>query len=784
MLPPIDRQAYDFYPVREPELLTHRHHDLGADSPDPEAERRIAALAAGSDVADAAHAESGYDDGDEDPTDEDRAARRKKLIKRGLIGAALACVLGPILVFAALYLVVDVPTPTQVAAGQGKTVTYFYADGTVMGKDFQDGNRVILRPDQIPDTVKHAVYAAEDATFETNSGFDVTGILRAVFNQLTGGSGGGSTISQQYVKKATENEERTITRKATEIVKSFKMNNEYSKSEIITAYLNTIYFGRGSYGIQAASKAYFNKNVGQLKPEEAAFLAGIIQLPSRADDEDYVQRRWNYVMDQMVANNWLSPSERAQAQLPQRADAEKTRPKGMGGPKLYIKERIEAELAELDYNPEQIRAGGYKIYTTIDRQAQDAAEEVSREVMEGQPEELRQALVAVDPKSGGIRAYYGGEVSEDNQTDWAKVPRNVGSTMKPFDFVALLKKDKGPGTTFDGTSPRTFGEGPSAVTVNNSEGNSCGSQCTVAKAMELSINTVFYDIVVNETGAQAVADAAYEAGIPSKRANGKDTFSSPDGNIAIGGGDTMVSPRELAAAYSTFAAGGVQRDSHLVEKVMTPDNEVVFQADIEGKPAFDADEEKSKQIAGNVTKVLEPVLSHSNLTCAGGRDCAGKTGTHQADPPNKDENGQAWMAGYTPSLSAAVWVGTGGNGPITNSSGGKIFGSGLPGEIWRKFMDRYYEGKPNEPFEDVEVIGQPVPPPPPPTPTETYDDEPTETTAPTETTREPNPNKPPKTTEPTETSATREPGRPTPTDDGSGTVFPQPPEEEESPQAE
>ncbi len=751
MLPPIDREAYDFYPVREPELLTHRHHEHGTE-PDPEAERRINALV-GADHESAEHAESGYDDEGAGRTADDRKLRRNRHLKRGLIAAALLFFVLPIATFAIMYLFVDVPTPHQVAAEQSKTVTYFYDDGKVMGKDFQEGNRVILEPDDIPDTVKHAVYAAEDATFETNAGFDVSGIIRAAWSQLTGGSGGGSTISQQYVKKATESDEHTITRKATEIVKSFKMNNTYSKREIITAYLNTIYFGRGAYGIQAASQAYFNKDVGGLKPEEAAFLAGIIQLPSRSDDEEYVQRRWNYVMDQMVANRWLPAADRAQAQLPELADASKTRPEGMGGAKLYIKERVDAELESAGYSPEEIRSGGYKVHTTIDRRAQDLAEKTSREVMEGQPGELRQALVAVDPNTGGIRAYYGGEVSEDTKTDWARVPRNVGSAMKPFDFTALLKMGKGPGETFDGTGPRTFGEGEAKVTIGNSEGVGCGNPCTVAEAMEKSVNTVFYDIVVNVTGAQDVAEAAYEAGIPEERADGKPTFANPNGNIAIGGGTTTVSPRELAAAYSTFAAEGMQRDSHLVTKVTTPDDEIVYQTNVEPQPAFDTDEEESKQISGNVTKVLEPVLPHSDLTCAGGRDCAGKTGTHQSSVDG--ENGQAWMVGYTPSLSTAVWVGTGSNEPIRNAAGARIYGSGLPGEIWQKYMNAYYEGKPNEPFGDVEVIGKPTPPPaPPPQPEPAQPEEPEE---PTET---PTPEEPEEPTEPTDPEPDPEPTDP------------------------
>src|SRR5699024_11258288 len=164
------------------------------------------------------------------------------------------------------YLVVDVPSPESVAEKQSQVVTHKYSDGSLLGKvaPADGGNRVLLEQHQIPERVKHAVYAAEDASFESNRGFDVTSIMRAAWSQITGGGGGGSTISQQYIKQATGNDAHSYVRKFTEVVKSFKMNNQQSKGEIITGYLNTVYFGRGAYGIQAAAQAYFGKDVDEL----------------------------------------------------------------------------------------------------------------------------------------------------------------------------------------------------------------------------------------------------------------------------------------------------------------------------------------------------------------------------------------------------------------------------------------------------------------------------------------------------------------------------------------
>lgn len=702
MLPPINEYEYQV-PGREPELLTHRSHMNG---PEPEAQSRINALVSTS--GDAVNHEGGYDDDGYDGgggEGEDDTSKKRRWVRNGVLAFIGLFFVFPVIAFAIMYFFVDVPEPHQVAAAQAKTVTYYYADGSVMGQDFQDGNRVILREDQIPQVVKHAVYAAEDADFETNPGFDVTGIARAVFNQLTGGTGGGSTITQQYIKVATQNEERTITRKATEIVKAFKMNNELSKSEIITAYLNTIYFGRGAYGIQAASQAYFKKDIEQLSPSQAAFLAGIIQAPSRGNNKEYAERRWTYVIGQMGQRNWLTPDERAQAKFPQLASAESAKLKGFTGPRRHIKDRVVQELTDLGYPEDQVRSAGYKIYTTVDRKAQALAEKTVTDVMKGEPENLKEALVAINPKTGGIKAYYGGPYDAKDQADWANIRRSPGSSFKPFDFAALLKKDKGPGEVYDGTSGRHFPgrEKP----VNNSESEDCG-QCTVAEAMKRSVNTVFYDIVANDVGAQAVADVAKAAGVHMA----PEAETDPD--IAIGGGRVEVTPRDMAAGFATFAAEGIQRDAHFVYKVTTADDEIIHQAKDEGEPAFDSDQDKSKQIAGNVTQVLEPVLPYSERACAGGRDCAGKTGTHQSVKV-EGQNAQAWMVGYTPSLSAAAWVGTGSfSDPIKNMNGGPIYGRGLPGAIWQRFMDAYYQGKPNEPFPEVEVIGKEVPPPPPP----------------------------------------------------------------------
>ncbi|SEB39894.1 Membrane carboxypeptidase (penicillin-binding protein) [Amycolatopsis tolypomycina] len=692
-------------PEREPDLITHHAHNGTEDAYDDD--RRF------DEFADDVEPQQELDEkGRKVLTPAQKKKRRWKIIRR----VAYACVgvffVVPAIAFVITYFMVDVPTPESVAALQSQPITYYYADNSVMGKSTKGGDRQLLKPGEIPDVVKHAVYSAEDATFETNSGFDFTGILRAVFNQATGGQGGGSTISQQYIKQATQNDAPTLTRKWTELAKSFKMNNQESKEEIITGYLNIVYFGRGANGIQAAAKAYFNKDTKDLSASEASLLAGLIQGPGRSENQDYIHRRWTYVMDQMVANKWLRADERASAQFPTPVP-KASKDSGQTMP-YHIQQRIDDELAAEGYDNAKLHASGAKVYTTIDPKAQKAAEEAVAEKMKGQTDDrLLSALVAVSPKTGGVLAYYGGpdivknaEGKDQTGQDRANQARNPGSSFKAFDLTAYLKMGKGLGDTFDGQNNRKFGNPPRTIR-NAGESSSCGPECTVAEAMEISANTVFYDMVYNITKPARVAQAANEAGVPTS------PQMSQDINIALGGGATVATPEAMAAGYATFAGDGMQRQAHFVAKLTNAQDEVEFdESKYQAKPAFDSDAQKTAQIAGNVTTALGPVIPHSKLECPTGHQCAGKTGTQQYDPRDgdpaayRDRNAQTWMVGYTPSVSAAAWVGGDGNIPLHDNKNKPIFGSTIAGPMWEAFMQKYLEGTPGEKFDKVDPIGK------------------------------------------------------------------------------
>jgi membrane peptidoglycan carboxypeptidase len=677
LLPPVSRAAR-----REPDLLTHRGQDYDEEMGQPGVPpHRLS-------------------------NDQQRGRRRKRVwrrVRRIAYTVIALMIIVPVLAFLIAYQIVDVPTPESIAAGQKQAVTLQYADGSELSKIAPEGsNRTMVKYEDIPRQVLNAVYSAEDATFESNAGFDISGVMRAGWNQATGGSGGGSTITQQYIKKATGNEDKTVTRKALEVVKAYKMNNTYDKKDIITAYLNTIYFGRNAYGVAAAAWAYYGKQLKDVTAQEAALLAGMIQNPSRFKDDEYMQRRWNYVMDQLVANQWFPAEQRAAQQYPQPLPFEQTKSQALTGPRAHIEQAAINELAsgDLGLTLDDIQQRGYTIVTTIDQTAQTLAEQAVDEVMKGQPDNLFPGLVAVDPKSGQVKAYYGGK--EGHGTDWAATRQEPGSSFKPFDLVALLQKGKGLGETYNGTSPRTF----DGLVIRNSSNSSCGEDCTVAEAMKKSINTVFYDIAVNVVGTQKVADAARQAGITSALSEGG---AAPTAGIAIGGDKTRVSTLEMASSYATFAAGGVRRPAHLVAKVLNPDGSVYWQAPAIETPAFDQqDAKRNAKISRNVTEALLPIPEYSKIACADGRLCAAKTGTHQLG--ETEDNAKAWTVGYTPQLSTAVSMSADKGGAIKDARGRIIYGAGLPGQIWKTFMDSYHKTfkLPKESFGKYEPIGKPA----------------------------------------------------------------------------
>jgi membrane peptidoglycan carboxypeptidase len=644
-----------------------------------------------------------------------------KWVRRSAYVGLAACLLLPIITFAMAYVIVDIPKPGDIRTNQVSTI--LASDGSEMAKIVPpEGNRVDVSIDKVPQHVRDAVMAAEDRDFYTNPGFSFKGFFRAFKNNLFGGDlQGGSTITQQYVKNALVGDARSglggLVRKAKELVISTKMSREWSKDSVMEAYLNIIYFGRGAYGISAASKAYFGKPVEQLNVSEGALLAALIQRPSGLDpavDPEASAERWNWVLNGMVTIGALSATDRAAQVFPATVPPDQARMQDQTtGPNGLIERQVTKELLDLfNINEQQLNTEGLQITTTIDPQAQKAAEEAVTTNLEGQDPDMRSAVVSVDPKTGGIKAYYGG--SDANGFDFAQAGLPTGSSFKVFALVAALEQGIGLGYQVD-SSPVT----ENGVTITNVEGEGCGT-CSIAEALKRSLNTSYYRLMLKlKRGPQDVADAAHQAGIAESFPGVEHTLSEdgkggpPYNGVVLGQYQTRV--LDMASAYATLAASGVYHRPHLVQKVVNSDGQVLFDASQQDNSG---EQKIPKAVADNVSAAMQPIAGWSNgHNLAGGRASAAKTGTNQLG--DTGANRDAWMVGYTPSLSTAVWVGTTqGTKPLVNKSGGPVYGSGLPSNIWKSTMDGALKGTDNETFPKPTEIGGyagvPAPPPPPP----------------------------------------------------------------------
>lgn len=645
-------------------------------------------------------------------------------LRRWLAAAAVVFVVLPLVTFGLAYLIVNVPKPGDIRTNQVSTI--LASDGSEIAKIVPpEGNRVDVDINQVPVHVRNAVMAAEDRDFYTNPGFSISGFARAIRNNLFGGDiQGGSTITQQYVKNALVGDQRSgiggLIRKAKELVISTKMSQEWSKDEVLQAYLNIIYFGRSSYGISAASRAYFDKPVDQLTVSEGALLAALIQRPSGLDpavNREAAEKRWNWVLDGMVTIGALSNEERAQQVFPETVSPDQANQGDLtSGPNGLIERQVIKELLEL-FNIDQatLNTQGLQITTTIDPQAQKAAENAVSTYMDGQMPDMRTAVVSIDPRDGAVKAYYGG--SDAAGWDYAQGGLPTGSSFKVFALIAALEQGMGLGYQVD-SSPLKVDD---KLTINNSEGESCGT-CNIAEALKRSLNTVYYRLMLKlKNGPQDVADAAHRAGVAESFPGVEHTLSE-DGlggpaapGVVLGKYESRVI--DMASAYATIAASGIYHRPHFVQKVVNAEGEVLFDV---GNEDNQGERRIEKAVADNVIAAMQPIPGWSNgHTLAGGRPAAAKTGTHQLG--DTGANRDAWMVGFTPQLSTAVWVGTvKGDKPLVNSWGGPVYGAGLPADIWKATMDGALRGTDFESFPTPTEVGGyagvPAPPPPPPRP--------------------------------------------------------------------
>ncbi|MDP9241113.1 MAG: penicillin-binding protein, partial [Actinomycetota bacterium] len=552
-----------------------------------------------------------------------------------------------------------VPLPGEVHNDQSSII--YFADGRNEIARIGAENRADIKLSSVPKHVQQAVLAAENRNYYSENGISPRGIARAIWANLRGKDlQGGSTITQQYAKNAYLDQERTFTRKFREIVIAVKLDRSYSKDQVLEWYLNTIYFGRGAYGIEAAAETYFGVPASKLTLEQGAVLASSIRSPARYNPQEHPQAahdRWQYVLDGMASKGWLTPAREAQARYPAVRPVGTSQFNNLSGSRGYIVRQVSKELEAHGFTDDVVRRAGLRVITSIDKQSQTAAVNAVSTVFADQPADLRQALVAIDPATGGIRAYYGGKIG-NGALDYAAHSYQPGSSMKPYVLAEALTQGISLNSYWDGTSPQEFPDRTAPV-YNSGDGR--GSQCAhcdLIRSTVLSLNTVYYALTA-KVGARKTAELAKAAGIRSLAGQPIDAFiDSGKLSNGLGIGQFEVTPTDHAAGFATFAAGGVRHDPYFVEKVVRIDNgQVVYEhKKSAGTRAFSPD------VAADATYAMQQVVRSSANRLEAGRPAAAKTGT--AEDPNAKQiggngggNSAAWMCGYTPQLAAVVWVG-------------------------------------------------------------------------------------------------------------------------------
>ncbi|MCL2783553.1 MAG: penicillin-binding protein, partial [Propionibacteriaceae bacterium] len=508
-----------------------------------------------------------------------RLTRRQKVVKVTLWGAI--CLVGLMLVglVAGLIYYELTPIPDPNADFTTSTTTIYYSDGTTVLGRLAVQNRTPLAYDDMPQSMKDAVVAAEDRTFWTNRGISVPGMLRATWNIVRGGDlQSGSTLTQQYVKTLYLTNAQTVTRKVKELVLSVKMTNSMSKEQILAGYLNTVYFGRGTYGIQAAAKSYFNVDAKDLTVPQAAVLTSLLRGPALYDpaDADNLPRlldRYNYVLDSMVATGALTQAEENQyrGQLPDfpKVPFNQT----YGGTKGYLLKMVEAELQQVaGLTSAQVAGGGLSITTTFDVNMQAAAvasaQKFTQQAAENarkpqDPSQLHVAIASVNAGTGEVLALYGGPDFLANNLNWATRPRTTGSTFKPFAFIAGERAGASLSTQLNGNTIKVGND-----TIHN-DGNGQYGTVSLLRATQSSINTAFVDLVQKTPdGPNQVIKAAEDAGLTAN--------SSWQAVPVITLGTAEASPLGMASAYATFDNDGVAVAPHVVAQVKDATGAVIY----------------------------------------------------------------------------------------------------------------------------------------------------------------------------------------------------------------
>ena len=601
--------------------------------------------------------------------------------RQGLSLVAVGFV-GLVAIFILAVALTKVPAPNDLASAQ--TTIVYWSDGkTELGR-IGAANRINVALSDVPLNAQRAVLAAEDRDFYDHGGISPAGIGRSLVNNITGGSlQGGSTITQQYARNAYLTQERTFSRKINEVLLSFKLETTVSKDEILGDYLNTIYFGRGAYGIETASQQYFRTNSKNLTLAQGAAIAAIIRSPaSYAPDRhpEKLKGRWLYVLDGMAQKGWITPAQKAAAVFPKFAP--QLAVNRYGGTTGYLLDSVRQQLLAEGFTEDQLNLGGLRVISTFDRAAQAA---VVAAVKDKSPKSeaagVRIGVVSIRPGTGEVIAMYGGaNYLVDPLNNATQALGQAGSTFKPFALAAATEQGISLNSTWNGDN-KTEVDG---YKVTNYGDKSWGT-ISLLKATEQSVNAVYVG-VSQQVGYDQVVDSAVRAGIP-------DTTPAlgPYRSVALG----VASPHviDVAAAYSTFAARGQQVAPTVILEVRGDNGGLLYQHTANVKQAFDSN------TADTVNYALQKVVTNGTGRVAQdlGRPAAAKTGT-------TNDNKSAWFVGYTPQLVTAVMMVKDGpnNQPVSLSGTGglsTVTGGSFPARIWTAYMKAALEGQPVQQFD-------------------------------------------------------------------------------------
>ncbi|MFF2849992.1 transglycosylase domain-containing protein [Streptomyces sp. NPDC058001] len=652
------------------------------------------------------------------------------------------------------YAMVGVPDPNK--AAEAESNVFYWADGKQMASTGGETNRQNVTLDEIPKEMQLAVVSAENASFYKDKGVDPVGIGRAFVNMAKGGdTQGGSTITQQYVKNTYLDQSQTLTRKVKELFISIKVNAKYDKDEILEGYLNTAYYGRNAYGIQAAAQAYFGKDSRKLNTEECVFLASVLKGPNFYNPDggvgsaatpdanlDRAKKRWTWILNREVEVGNMTQAERDKVtKFPEL----KKQTSSLSGQTGYLVDVAKDYVVKkMGLKPEDLEQGGYRIYTTFDRtkvnqmaKAVKATQEDFLDIKK-RPEKdkyVQFGAASVDANSGAIVALYGGEGFDKghytNNANTSGVP--VGSTWKPFVLAAAMQYGT-PESKNEPLSPMSKYNGNDRLIINDqngepirdakgrpfrqkNEGTTAWGDVTLRKAMEQSINTPFVQLGI-DVGLERTRTVAKSVGILEESF---DTGNLRNASFSLG--TSTPSAIRMADAYATFAASGKHYEPYSVTKVVKKSDE---------QPGFEAPKEQNAldaNVADNVTDVLENVIQNGTGKKIKdiGFPVAGKTGT-------TDKNKSAWFVGYTPELSTAVTLfrtdPKAGKLLSMNETGGvpSIHGGDIPAQVWKDYMSEALKGEEHGSFPKPDKIGEVVngEPSPSPTPSEIPSEEPSE----------------------------------------------------------